>query len=479
MDAFGRKRSTTSVFIPFIAGWAVIVNARSLSAIYIGTALHGVASGMTMTSSVYVSEISPAEYRGFSLSLLGLSYMLGTVACSALQCLISWIYTAACFLVASVVMFAAIYLVPESPYWLIMRGRIDDATKILLSIRKAGDSADSIGGKSGEDCKKVSKAFAVEREILDIKRCIQASSDQYRRRSIPKVAVIKTCDDDSLSVEDVKFSSNVVSLRLAARSIWGGIRDTVVSLTSVWKQMLILTVFAILHKLTGYTPLAQYTIDFFKELNPPIDSDLASLIHFIVCLASTVAAPYFVHHYDRRVLLCATSAAAGCGMAVTLLYEVVYLSYGPREKPHYWTPLIGVYTYDAASTLGLTSILVMLPAELLPTEISGTASVAFSIICSIATTLISKTYLTVFACIGLVGLLSVFVSSCFLVALLAIIFLPETRGKTLHEIQRIYFFKKQSTSSMNVTTTTNSLSSIISSTPIPEETWSHSTTITV
>lgn len=45
MDAFGRKRSTTSVFIPFIAGWAVIVNARSLSAIYIGTALHGVASG--------------------------------------------------------------------------------------------------------------------------------------------------------------------------------------------------------------------------------------------------------------------------------------------------------------------------------------------------------------------------------------------------------------------------------------------------
>lgn len=45
MDSVGRKWSTSCVFLPFIAGWALITCATNLNALYIGTSLHGVASG--------------------------------------------------------------------------------------------------------------------------------------------------------------------------------------------------------------------------------------------------------------------------------------------------------------------------------------------------------------------------------------------------------------------------------------------------
>lgn len=345
-----------------------------------------------MISSVYVSEISSPEHRGLALSLLALSYMLGSLISSALQCLISWRYTAVYFSLASIVMMTVIQFIPESPYWLVMKGLHSEATNVLEKIR----------GCYGGD---VSKKDGIQQEISDICEHVRKKTSEVN--------------------DKISFAKKV--------------RLKVISLSSIWKQMLILIVFATLHRLSGFLPLTQYTVLFFDQLNTPVDGNHASLVHSFVCFVTTFTVPYFVHFYDRRFLLCITSLLAGCGMLMTWLYELGMYQYPDQTQAYFWIALLGVYAYDVATTVGITSILVMLPAELLPTEISGSATTSYSIIVSLITTVISKTYFKVLGYIGLLWFLFSFIASSFLLALLSAVLLPETRGKTLREIQQAYF----------------------------------------
>lgn len=329
---------------------------------------------MTMTASIYISEISVSEYRGFFLSMLSISYMFGVVMCSIIHYILRWRNSALYFFVTSVVMFMFTQRLPESPYWLIVKGRQNDAHNVLESIRANKDT--------------------IKEEISEIERSILG--------------------DDSTS----KVST------------WK-------SLLRAWKQIGILTIFVSLHKLTGFTALAQYTVKFFQQLNIPFDPYMAAVNHSIVSFLSTLVVPYFTHNFNRRSLLLVTSLIAGSFMSITLAYEYCY--YYSTAKPYFWTPLVGIYGYTIATTIGITSISVILPGELLPTESTGISGAVHSISCSVINSIINKTYLSLCSTLGFLSVLGIFVSCCFLIAILAILILPETRGKTLREIQDTYF----------------------------------------
>lgn len=284
-------------------------------------------------------------------------------------------------------MWASAFLIPESPYWLVLKGYTNAAIKVLESIRQDSN--------------------VVKDEILDIKKC---APHEY-------------------------YGNNVFSIEPHTKPPKA---STLKALWDARKQIAMLTTLAILHKFTGFTPLAQYTVHFFQELHIPLDSETAPFVHTMVCFASTFTVPYFVHSFDKRPLLCVTSVIAGLSMSLVLVSELNWDS-NPDRQQHNWLALVGVYSYDAFITIGITSILVMLPAELLPTEISGIACAIFSILCSIITAVIVKTYLSLFALIGLCNMLSTFIVCCFVVAIFSVTILPETRGKTLTEIQEKYF----------------------------------------
>lgn len=340
--------------------------------------------GMSMTASAYISEISSSQYRGFFLSILPFSYMLGTVICSALICLFGWLQGAAYLFALSMIMWVSAFLIPESPYWLVLKGCTNAAVKVLESIREDSD--------------------VIKDEILDIKKC---APRKY-------------------------YCNNVFSIEPHTKPPKA---STLKALWDARKQITMLTALAILHKFTGFTPLAQYTVHFFQELHTPLDSETASFVHTMVCFASTFTGPYFIHNFDKRPILCVTSVIAGLSMSLVLVSEFNYT----EKQENNWLALVGVYGYDVFITIGITSILVMLPAELLPTEISGISCAIFSILCSVITTVIVKTYLSLLAIIGLFNMLSTFVICCFIVAIFSVTILPETRGKTLTEIQEKYF----------------------------------------
>lgn len=285
------------------------------------------------------------------------------------------------FFIVSLLMLAiTTFVIPESPYWLILKGHINEATEILRSIRDNED--------------------IVQEELLDIERYTQNNENVYKKGNV-------CCG------------------------------QKIIALFAAYKQLAILIIFGGLHKLSVSVPFTQYTVIFFKELDVPFDVKLATMIHSVVGFCSTFALPYFVLSYDNKTLLFATSVAAGFGMSVTLLYE--YIFYNNPEKPCFWVTLLGIYLYDMVTTIGITSVIVMLPGELFRIEISGIASAVFNIISSIIASIVSKMFLALLSEIGLLWILWTYAVCSIFSAYLSIVILPETKGKSLSEIQRIYF----------------------------------------
>lgn len=333
---------------------------------------------MTMTASAYISEISVSQYRGFFLSLLSVSYWFGVVMCSVIYKFnfLEWRYLALYFFITSVLMFLSTQKLPESPYWLIIQGRIDDARRVLENTRENQNT--------------------IKEEISKIEDSIVGKNPMQKINS------------------------------------W-------VSLLRAWRQIGILILFASLHKTSGFTPLSQYTPEFFGQFRVPVQTEWAALIYSIVSFLSTLLVPYFTHSFNRRSLLFATSVMAGSFMFLSWFCEFYLYSCFTDRNIYRWIPALGIYGYTVATTLGITSIAVILPGELLPTEISGISNAVHNISSNIITSLVNKTYFTVCSFLGFQSVLGIFSICCFLIAILSVTILPETRGKTLREIQDTYF----------------------------------------
>ena len=136
----------------------------------------GVAIGMASNvSPMYIAEISPAAWRGRLVSLNQLTIVVGILGAQIVNWLIAqpvpesatdqmirdswngqlgwrWMFTAVA--VPSVVFFVSAFFVPESPRWLLKKGRGELARRVLARIggRAYADSAVAeIGGSIGAE----------------------------------------------------------------------------------------------------------------------------------------------------------------------------------------------------------------------------------------------------------------------------------------------------------------------------------------
>lgn len=106
--------------------------------------IFGMAMGfMQGNTQVYVSEITPSRVRGFMLSLFQLWVVFGSFLATCVlegtsKVTGSWSWKAAVvsqFALAAICIALFVAFTPESPYWLVSKGRHEDARKALLRIR--------------------------------------------------------------------------------------------------------------------------------------------------------------------------------------------------------------------------------------------------------------------------------------------------------------------------------------------------------
>ncbi|GMH24118.1 hypothetical protein Nepgr_025961 [Nepenthes gracilis] len=131
-----------SVFMGYGPNYAVLMTGRCIAGIGVGFAL--------MIAPVYSAEISSASHRGFLASLpefcISFGILLGYVAnyfFGKLSLKLGWRLMLGVAAIPSLALAIGVLKMPESPRWLVMRGRLGEAKKVLLLVCNSKEEAES------------------------------------------------------------------------------------------------------------------------------------------------------------------------------------------------------------------------------------------------------------------------------------------------------------------------------------------------
>lgn len=101
--------------------------------------------GASVVSPLYIAEIAPAEQRGRLVAVNQLNVVAGILLAYLSNYLIAqsvggesaWRWMLGVVAVPSVLFFALLFFIPESPRWLVSKGRVDEARRVLEQVGAA------------------------------------------------------------------------------------------------------------------------------------------------------------------------------------------------------------------------------------------------------------------------------------------------------------------------------------------------------
>ncbi|MGA8764206.1 MAG: MFS transporter, partial [Candidatus Sulfotelmatobacter sp.] len=140
-DRFGRKRVLLGAAALFTISSIGAALPRDVIEFAVARLLGGVAIGIASTlSPLYIAEISPAQRRGLLVSLNQLAIVSGILLSYSVNYLLTgagpanWRWMFASAAIPSVCFLLTLLFIPESPRWLMQKGREQEAKHFLTQI---------------------------------------------------------------------------------------------------------------------------------------------------------------------------------------------------------------------------------------------------------------------------------------------------------------------------------------------------------
>jgi SP family arabinose:H+ symporter-like MFS transporter len=197
------------------------------------------------------------------------------------------------------------------------------------------------------------------------------------------------------------------------------------------KRLAVGMLLALFSQITGVNAVLYYGSVIISENFPSQSAGMALAANVIigaVNLIATIAAMIFLDRWGRRVTLMTASG----GMAIALLFLVIGLNV-------HGTPaalmLVSILLYVAFFALGMGPGPWLIISEIFPTKVRGrAASIATSVLWSGAL-VVTFTFLSLVNALKLWGTFTIFGALSFLCLLFVWKAVPETKGRTLEQIQ--------------------------------------------
>ncbi|KAL2865080.1 sugar porter family MFS transporter [Aspergillus lucknowensis] len=431
-DRLGRKLSINLAVVIFVIGSVFQCVAINVPMIFAGRAVAGLAVGMlTMVVPLYISEVSIPEIRGGLVVVQQLSVTIGILisywidygsnyiggsrcapdlpysngvsfdpysdvpvgGCTG-QSNTSWRLPLGIQIAPAVVLGIGMLFFPDSPRWLLMKEFDDEALSALSRLRRqARDSP------------------ALQNEYLEIRASIMLENT-FAREHFPNFSGFRLHAAQYLS-----FLTN-----------W-----------SRFKRLAIGCCVMFFQQFMGCNAIIYYAPTIFGQLglDGTTTSLLATGVYGIVNCLSTLPALLFIDKVGRRVLLMA--GATGTCISLVIVGAIVG-AYGTSLVEHKsagWAGIAFIYIYDVNFSYSFAPIGWVLPSEIFNLSIRSKAI-------SITT---SATWMCNFI-IGLVtpdmldsitwGTYIFFAAFCLLALAFTFFVIPETRGKTLEDMDLIF-----------------------------------------
>ncbi|KAK4885077.1 hypothetical protein RN001_001348 [Aquatica leii] len=374
INKIGRKYTLLFLAILQILSWVCVAVSSYVVMLFAGRILAGISDGVFMSSlPVYICEILQPKVRGYIGSLPTVSICLGSLFVNIYGSFVPVriaAYISISFPSLFIILFTAI---PESPYYLLMNDRTDDARNSLKKLRSP-DEVES-------ELSKIS---------IDIHRQVSETS------SIKKVFTIR---------------SNL-------------------------RAFVILLAVRIIQHFSGASALSFYTHFIFKRAGGDVSPEIPSIICSTMKLIAVGLGCILVEKSGRRSLLLWSSIGSGVSLTTLGLY---FYFQDDIEKTSFlkWLPIVIMLIYFLLNSVGLITVPNLIMGELLSVKIKALVLSFVNICGGVSAGASSKLFQFLDFIFGIYMPFFAFGIFCFIGFVVIYLCVPETKGKSLEEIQQI------------------------------------------
>ncbi|CAN7063716.1 unnamed protein product [Brassica oleracea var. botrytis] len=377
-EYMGRKGSLMIAAIPNIMGWLSISFAKDTSFLYMGRLLEGFGVGIiSYTVPVYIAEIAPQNMRGALGSVNQLSVTVGIMLAYLLGLFVPWRILAVLGVLPCTLLIPGLFFIPESPRWLAKMGLTDDFETSLQVLR--GFDTD------------------ITIEVNEIKRSVASSGKRSAIRFV-----------------DLKRRRYYFPLMVGIGLL-------------------------VLQQLGGINGVLFYSSTIFASAGVS-SSNVATFGVGAVQVMATALATWLVDKSGRRLLLMISSI----GMTISLVIVAVafYLKEFVSPDSNMYNILsmvsvVGVVAMVIACSLGMGPIPWLIMSEILPVNIKGLAGSIATLANWFVSWLVTMTANMLLAWSS-GGTFTLYALVCGFTVTFVSLWVPETKGKTLEEIQALF-----------------------------------------
>lgn len=375
IEKLGRRTTMKLTSIPFFLGWLSILTANGLQGLFIGRFLCGFASGLvTVCVPVYIAEISTTSLRGTLGAGIQLSITIGILTAYAAGLSFSWSDMAVLGMIPAILTLFTLFFIPETPRWLLMKGRKKEAVAALRQLRHEHADCES-------ECRDIE-------EGLDLKETFSWS--EFKKPELFRPLMISVC-------------------------------------------------IMIFQQFSGINAVMFYTVDIFKSAGLE-NSEFATVLVGAVQVAATLVACILMDRMGRRRLL----IIAGVIMSLACLVFGWYyykLSTGSSAQDLGLLAVICLVVYIIGFSLGWGPIPMLIMSEIFPSRARGAASAIAVFSNWFCAFIVTKEFMYVKDMVGAATTFWLFAFVCMSSVIYVWRKVPETKGKSLEDIELFFLGK--------------------------------------
>ncbi|KAK5650029.1 hypothetical protein RI129_001058 [Pyrocoelia pectoralis] len=379
IDIIGRKYTLLIVVTPQLIGWLMLACAQSRILLFCARTISGLTDGgILIAIPIYLGETLEPKIRGKLVCLISTSLYMGQLVVNIVGSYSSISVTA---FICSI--FPAIFIIfwpiyPESPYYLLMKGKHKEAEVSLNKLRKNSN---------------------IQQELHELELSVR------RQMSEPK------------SMKDFfRQQHNRSALFVAV-----GLR--------------------IANQLSGITAFTMYTQHIFKYSASDISSITSSIIFFGLLTTLVLLVSLFIDKFGRRPLSIISSAGCTITLGLLSIYFAIEEFTSIDTSLVTWLPIVLMMLFIIVFCLGHAMIPTVMLSELFSVNMKGTSLCVMNIFTLLCIAFTSKIFQIVTSNVGMFASFLFFAVCSFFSSIFCYYCVPETKGKTLEEIQQIFLHK--------------------------------------
>lgn len=391
VDWRGRRETIFWACVVALVGGVIQGSAQGIGMFIAGRFIVGCGMALAQTSApTLVAETMPVKGRGFALGLYYACWGVGTLiasgVCYGTQSIAStWAWRIPSLLQAAPSVFGVIILlfIPESPRWLISRGRHEEALEVLTIVNAHDD-------------------VAVQKQFTEISETL--AFEKARNLSLPQALTGKANH----------------------------------------RRLLITSTFSIIVMLPGTNIVTFYFGDILTNAgieDPTTQLQINIILTSWTLVVATIAS-WFADKMGRKPL-CSLSLI---GQIVTLfLLGGLTKLYGTSgNNSGIYGTIAMIFLYNATYAWGITPLTVLYPPEVLSFDIRAVGMGIYTFTTKLCGLLVT---MAVPFGLEAIGYQFYFVNACFdvLMVVFVVFVWVETRGLTLEEVDRLFDKRKRET----------------------------------